>query len=300
MSVPAGTRVKWCDRDNGRLQPGDLGTVTGSNDYSVYVLMDNPKGQNLSRHGSLGIDYHWSGSISDECFIVVPNTFTTGAQVILTSDTNGHSLPLNVPHTIVRPEDSSEYTFLIAEGTGAVTGQEPWTASGDRGRAVRRVRKDVMTLVDGGTPAVTTTLEGFKVFFLEGALERGRLNGYNHEQQVKDALAVLAGLEYLEPSKTLEDFQKRVVTLAMEKKGEYSWCGEPEAYLEEIGLGHLLPQRKTLTVIMEVDVSAPAGTGVHEWRRLAREAAARQVNEYPLDFGSIPNGERTVTNSLRD
>jgi hypothetical protein len=127
-------------------------------------------------------------------------------------------------------------------------------------------------------PAEAETLESFKVSFLTGAIARGVANGATHAQQVEKALERLAGLEYLDPSKTLEDFQKRVVALAMEKKAEHSWCGEPEAYLTEIGLGHLLPVRKYLTVTLEVEVSGEATWSRRQWREAASEAAKTSLN----------------------
>ena len=102
--------------------------------------------------------------------------------------------------------------------------------------------------------APTETLAAWKVSFLEGAIARGEANGRTHAEQVKVALDYLARLEYLDPSTTLEDFQKRVVALAMDKKVEHDWCGEPEAFLEEIGLGHMLPKYKYVDVTYRVRV----------------------------------------------
>jgi hypothetical protein len=144
------------------------------------------------------------------------------------------------------------------------------------------------------------TLSEFKIRFLNGAIARGEANGATHAEQVREALDRLAGLEYLDPSLTLEDFQKRVVALAMEKKKAHSWCGEPEAYLTEIGLAHLLPVVKRLTVTIEVPVSGDANWSRRQWREAARKAAAENLAQYtdPSSAFSVPSGEFTRTNDI--
>lgn len=146
-------------------------------------------------------------------------------------------------------------------------------------------------------PAEPETLEAFKIRFLEGAIARGEANGATHSAQVTVALNTLAGLEFLEPSKTLEDFQRRVVDLAMAKKAEHSWCGEPEAYLTDIGLAHLLPVVKTVTMVVSVSVGLPAGSGHDDYERAAREQAQRLITEDTYNLWA-PSREYTVTNDL--
>lgn len=132
---------------------------------------------------------------------------------------------------------------------------------------------------DGVEPEAET-LESFRLSFLTGAVARGEANGETHSAQVKDALDDLARLEFLEPSTTLEGFQKRIVRLAMEAKGKHSWCGEPEAFLTEIGLKHLLPVRRYVKVITEVLVSGEGDWSDSRFAEQATVMAAAQTNAY--------------------
>jgi hypothetical protein len=86
----------------------------------------------------------------------------------------------------------------------------------------------------------------------------------------------------------------------MEKKKAHSWCGEPEAYLTEIGLAHLLPVVKRLTVTIEVPVSGDANWSRRQWREAARKAAAENLAQYtdPSSAFSVPSGEFTRTNDI--
>lgn len=157
---------------------------------------------------------------------------------------------------------------VVIRGDRNATGST-YVTDGDTGTVSRRGRggTTVVDLDNGGNQTVFTrclevlaepekveTLAEYKIKFLNMALARGRDNGVIHQGQVETALSRLAGFEYLDPSQTVEDFQKRVAALAMEAKGKHNWCDEPEKFLTEIGLGHLIQKKEKVRVTVEVEV----------------------------------------------
>ncbi len=255
MSFTVGTRVRVTEDNaqSARVLAGDLGTVVEAavlGGSALRVKMDNPRSSAAT----------WS--FTPEYLEVVEDALSVGDIRTIVAD--GYSTD---PHGM-NMDTEVEVIGAVTDYDGRITVRKTSSRSGWTYYVLPTDLSGV------STPAEPETLASFKIKFLEGAIARAASNGGRHPEQVKVALDHLAGLEYLEPSADLESFQKRVVALAMSKKAEHNWCGEPEAYLTEIGLAHLLPRRMVVEVITEVVVMATPGMSDRDIRTAARAQAA--------------------------
>lgn len=137
------------------------------------------------------------------------------------------------------------------------------------------------------------TLVQYRNRFMLAAVDRGARNGGRHVQEVKSTLDDLARMEFIDPTETVEDFQKRIIALAFESKGKYRWCEEPEVFLAEFGLTHLMPMpvKKSITLTVQVEVTGESTFTRQQWRYAARAA----VGEVPNSTVRIP-----VTGTVRN
>lgn len=264
---------------------GSTVTVTNAEHGSVFSLGDTLT--IVSRQDGEG---RWDtvrasrGSLEGAIYVgslasTVPTGPVVGGRVkIRTAEANGASVSAGDLGTIVEVEDASSYgapafyvKMDIEQGTRA--------CYRDKSGADYIFHAEHVEFLPAGEAPAEVTLDSFRLSFLTGAVARGERNGGRHPQQVKEALDEFARAEFLDPSKTLEQFQKRVVDHAMSAKGRYSWCGEPEAYLTEIGLAHLLPVKRTVRVTIDVEVTGEDTWRPSQWRIAARTAAAAQTDE---------------------
>lgn len=190
-----------------------------------------------------------------------PAKFEVGARVSINRDgADGASVNKGDEGTIVRHSGGVEWRVKM---DNPVSGRRE-TGSGGHWYFV----ETSMTLL---SPA-PVTLDEYRVTFMTAALARAADNSPAHVEQVTAALDNLARVEFIDPSKTVEDFQKRVVALGMEAKGKHGWCDEPEKFFKTLGLGHLLPVTKQVKMEVYVLVTAPAGSSDADLRRQARKS----------------------------
>ena len=205
-------------------------------------------------------------------FITETLVFAIGARVrVVARNANGARVAIGDRGTITAANADGEWYvkmdgYVRGGGLYSDHGGADWTF-----RAEQDIEVTAAPVVVAA-PEVTETLDAFRLRFLTAAVERGRLNGGDHPAQVTAALDNLARVEFLSPSLTLADFQQRVVDLAMNAKIEYTWCGEPEAMLTDLGLGHLIPRRVTVTVTSRVFVTVPAGASDADIRNIASDS----------------------------
>lgn len=256
FDIAVGTRVRYTAADHSTLVLGDLGTFVGKNTYGDYaILMDDGRGRSAIDFN--GLNYHWT--TGGRNFEVVPTGPVVGETYIVVADNysdDPHGMALGTSVTIYKADPDRDGRIIVRRNTEVA------------------FTYYVLPPDIGIVSAPEVTLESFRLSFLTGAVARGVANGETHSAQVTEALDNLARVEFLEPSKTLEDFQKRIVSLAMDAKGKHKWCGEPEKYLTEIGLKHLLPVRKSIKVITEVQVSGDPSWDQYRFNDEATKIAA--------------------------
>lgn len=274
IDSPVGTRVRYIGPSMHDLHTGDLGTVAGVNSWSnVAITMDNARGRGLRT--VQGVECHWTTSGSDFDVVEGPTEPAVGVRVrIKTDEAYGATVNAGDEGAIVYVSERYPEEFYVLMDNYRGSQPREWNASNGGDWVFRIEDVDLLDATSVAPEPEAETLESFRIKFLEGAVARGIANGERHSAQVTEALDNFARLEFLEPSTTLEAFQARVVALAMESKGRYSWCGEPEAYLTSIGLGHLLPRRMVVEVITEVVVMATPGMSDRDIRTAARAQAA--------------------------
>ena len=205
---------------------------------------------------------------ADEFTFTETLVFAVGARVrVVARNANGARVAIGDEGIITDANSDGEWYVKMdaVRGSGALYRDHhdaDWTL---------RAEQDIEVIA---TPVVevTETLDAFRLRFLTAAVERGRLNGGKHPAQVTLALDNLARVEFLSPSLTLADFQQRVVDLAMAAKAQHMWCGEPEEMLTDLGLGHLIPRRVTVTVTARVFVTVPAGASEADIRNIASDS----------------------------
>lgn len=290
-NLPVGTRIR-CIQAINEVEVGDLATIVASDDLQNAYLLDNPRGRS-ARWLTMGVEGHYTTS-SGHSWEVVPATTgpVVGERIRVTEkDAYGADVEAGDEGVITHVNEPGHYDpdeFYVLMDTYRGSG----SALHHGGHWV--FRDEHVTFL-GTAPATSTepvTLQSYRLDFLKRAHARGVANGTVHQAQVEKALDRLAGLEYLDPSATLEAFQQRVVDLAMSAKGEHRWCGEPEAFLTEFGLEHLLPVRKTINVIVTVEVTGDANTTPGEWQERAAALVPHANGSY------APRRDYTINNDL--
>jgi hypothetical protein len=197
------------------------------------------------------------------------------------------------PRTLTRADLAVGTRVRVVSNTGSPTHYFPIGTEGvveESGLSSVCVRGDALTtngvrtnfvnfadlaLVETETAA--ETLDAFRLRFLVAAVARGERNGAMHAGQVKEALDEFARTEFLSPSKDLATFQRRVVDAAMSAKGKYGWCPEPENFLRDLGLGHLVKVKHPVSVTFTIDVEGEQTMTANAIREAAREQVRAQM-----------------------
>lgn len=284
-NLPIGTRVRYVGNDSNAntLRTDDLGTIVGVDPNRTYygINMDDSHGRpsrDLTATSSHG---HWNTSGARWEVVDAPDApavLAHGVKGKIVGNDHRHFFDMGEVVTILRQDEYESSSWRAKNDAGT----EWWISASD---------VEIISTAPAAAVSDSEALQAYRLDFLVRAHARGAYNGLTHQGQVERALDRLAGMEYLDPSPTLEAFQQRIVTLAMDKKAEHRWCGEPEAFLTEFGLAHLLPVRKSITVLVTVEVTGDANTTTREWQDRAAALVPHENGSYaPRSAYTVENG----------
>lgn len=261
MTFAAGQTVR-CIRNNG----GAEHALTVGKEY----VIDRVRESEVTLVGGDDVGNTWGWLSSRFEAVGAPACVPAkGVQARVTAETSMHHFDIGSLITLVS-ETEPDY-WLAGAGVAPVTGEEEWGSS--TGRRFRNISISEFEVI-GSAPAKEQTLQEYKVEFMVKADQRGRTNGPVYHAQVVEALDALARAEYMEPTTTKEAFQARIVSIAMDAKVKHGWCEEPEKFLRENGLEHLLSVTKSVTMTVDILVTLPPGASDRDFRIAAGRLVA--------------------------